>query len=456
MEDALCFMKGMEKHMTYQEAMQWIEDTKKYGSILGLDNIRALLEKLGNPQEKLQIIHVGGTNGKGSTAAYISTILAAAGYKVGRYISPVIFEYRECIQITKLQEEEIITNYITETEMLNQIELIHSAIQELLKEGKEHPTTFEIETAMSFLHFLEKHCDIVILEVGMGGRLDATNVIENSLCSVLTSISMDHMQFLGNDLGMIAKEKAGILKENGLAICYDYQNEVITDTIRMEAQEKKVTVKYADFSKITSERHSLDGISFSYKNNQHIKLNLLGENQVKNAVLAIEVINGLNESGKLQKKITQNYVYKGLEMTKWNGRFSILSKQPLLIVDGAHNEDAAKSLAKSLELYLPEQKCIFVIGIFADKEYEKVIKVTAPYAQTIITITPDNIRALPSELLRKCAEQYCNHVIDGKNIKEGLDKAWQLSENKTPIITFGSLSFVKDVYRYVKEKHTLC
>lgn len=442
----------MKDSMTYQKAMQWIEDTKKYGSVLGLDNMKALLEKMGNPQNKLQIIHIGGTNGKGSTASYISTILAAAGYKVGRYISPVVFEYRECIQIMKLQENEVVTDYITETEIVKQVEQIDLVIQELLTEGNMHPTTFEIETAMSFLYFLEKQCDIVILEVGMGGRLDATNVIENSLCSVLTSISMDHMQFLGNNLKMIAKEKAGILKENGLAVCYDYQNNTITDTIHSVAQEKSTTVKYADFSEIILEEHSLDGILFSYKNNHHIKLNLLGENQVKNAALAMEVIDCLNNSGKLSDKITQKQIYKGFEMTKWAGRFSVLSRQPLLIADGAHNEDAAKSLTKSLELYLPQQKCIFVIGIFADKEYEKVIKLTAPYAQTIIVITPEHIRALPSEQLKKCAEQYCNNVIDGKNIKEGLEKAWQLSKNKIPIITFGSLSFVKDVYTYVEEQ----
>lgn len=449
MEDEPCLMKGRKEYMTYQEALQWIEDTKKYGSVLGLDNIKALLEKLKNPQKKLQIIHVGGTNGKGSTAAYISTILAAAGYKIGRYVSPVIFEYRECIQITKQQNDTVITEYISEKEIIKQIECVNSAVQELLKEGKQHPTTFEIETTMSFLYFLEERCDIVILEVGMGGRLDATNVIEHSLCSVLTSISMDHMQFLGNDIEKIAKEKAGILKENGLAVCYDYQNDKVVNVIQMEAQKKNATVKYADFSKITSEKHSLDGISFSYKNYEQIRLNLLGENQVKNASLAIEVIECLNKSGKLPNEITREQLYKGLEMTKWDGRFSVLSKKPLLIADGAHNEDAAKSLAKSLELYLPGLKCIFVIGVFADKEYDKVVQLTAPYAQTIITITPDNVRALPSEQLKKCAEQYCSDVIDGKNIKEGLEKAWQLSENKIPIITFGSLSFVKDVYAYI-------
>lgn len=210
--------------MTYQEAMDIIADSKQYGSVLGLENIKILLQKLGNPQKELQIIHVGGTNGKGSTAAYISSVLATAGYKVGRYVSPVIFEYRECIQITEQKEEKLATAYIEETEAAEQIEKINAAIEEMLTEGKNHPTAFEIETAMSFLYFVEKHCDVVILEVGMGGRLDATNVIENSLCSVLTSVSMDHMQFLGTNLEMIAKEKAGILKKDGLAVCYDYQD----------------------------------------------------------------------------------------------------------------------------------------------------------------------------------------------------------------------------------------
>lgn len=440
--------------MTYQEAMDIIADSKQYGSVLGLENIKILLQKLGNPQKELQIIHVGGTNGKGSTAAYISSVLATAGYKVGRYVSPVIFEYRECIQITEQKEEKLATAYIEETEAAEQIEKINAAIEEMLTEGKNHPTAFEIETAMSFLYFVEKHCDVVILEVGMGGRLDATNVIENSLCSVLTSVSMDHMQFLGTNLEMIAKEKAGILKKDGLAVCYDYQDDRIINVIQSVAQEKNTTIKCADFSEITAEKHSLEGICFSYKNNQHIKLNLLGENQVKNAALAIEVINCLNENGKLSKKITKEQLYKGLEMTKWNGRFSVVCKRPLLIADGAHNEGAAKSLARSLELYLHKQKCIFVVGVFADKEYKKVLKLTAPYAETIITITPDNERALPSGQLKECAKQYCHNVIDGKNIENGLEKAWQLSENKIPIITFGSLSFVKDVYAYVEKKQS--
>lgn len=440
--------------MTYQEAMDIIADSKQYGSVLGLENIKILLQKLGNPQKELQIIHVGGTNGKGSTAAYISSVLATAGYKVGRYVSPVIFEYRECIQITEQKEEKLATAYIEETEAAEQIEKINAAIEEMLTEGKNHPTAFEIETAMSFLYFVEKHCDVVILEVGMGGRLDATNVIENSLCSVLTSVSMDHMQFLGTNLEMIAKEKAGILKKDGLAVCYDYQDDRIINVIQSVAQEKNTTIKCTDFSEITAEKHSLEGICFSYKNNQHIKLNLLGENQVKNAALAIEVINCLNENGKLSKKITKEQLYKGLEMTKWNGRFSVVCKRPLLIADGAHNEGAAKSLARSLELYLHKQKCIFVVGVFADKEYKKVLKLTAPYAETIITITPDNERALPSGQLKECAKQYCHNVIDGKNIENGLEKAWQLSENKIPIITFGSLSFVKDVYAYVEKKQS--
>ena len=445
--------------MTYQEAMNIIEDSKRYGSVLGLNNIRTLLEKLGNPQNQLQIIHIGGTNGKGSTAAYISSILAVAGYKIGRYSSPVVFEYRECIQIMKQRQETIITEYIEEEAVARQMERISAAIKEMLENGLQHPTTFEIETAMSFLYFLEQQCSVVVLEVGMGGALDATNVIDQSLCSVVTSISMDHMQFLGNDIETITKEKAAILKNNGLAVCYDYENDRIEEAergkriasiIQMTAKEKNVIVAWADFKEIKSEEHSLQGIVFSYKNNENLKLNLLGENQVKNAVLAIEVVNCLNKSGKLKSKIEKAHIYKGLEMTKWRGRFSVISKRPLIIADGAHNEGAAKSLAKSLELYLHKKKCIFVVGMFADKEYNKVLKVTAPYAEVIITITPNNVRALPSEQLAECAETYCTNVIDGKTIEEGLEKAYELSKCKIPIITFGSLSFIKEVYAFTE------
>lgn len=447
--------------MTYQEAMLYIDASGKYGSVLGLENIKKLLEKLRNPQEQLNMIHIAGTNGKGSTASYISHILAAAGYKIGRYISPVIFEYRECIQIVELNADTITTNYISEQEVANQVQKIKIAIDEMLEEGDTHPTTFEIETVMSFLYFLEQDCQVVVLEVGMGGRLDATNVIKNSLCSVLTSISMDHMQFLGETLEKITIEKAGIFKESGLAVCYDYQKdkigkkeegEIISKTIDSIAKEKESNLIYADFSKIKNEIHSLDGITFSYKEYDDIKLNLLGENQVKNAALAVEVIEQLNQYHKLQKNITKEHIYQGLERTQWKGRFSVVSKEPLMIVDGAHNEGAAKSLLHSLELYLQRQKCIFVIGVFADKEYDKVLQITSEKADTIITIRSNHVRALSSEELADCAKKYCNHVIDGKTVKNGLQIACEISKEQ-PIITFGSLSFIKEVYEFIDENY---
>lgn len=430
--------------MTYEEALEYIDSTIQYGSDLGLENIRELLHRVGDPQKKLRFVHLAGTNGKGSTAAYLSTILAESGYKVGRYISPVIFEYRERIQITQKNDGNIATTYIPEEKVTYYLTLLKEAGESMLMDGLHHPTTFEIETAMTFLYLKDEKCQIVVLETGLGGRLDATNVVDTTICSVFTSISMDHMQFLGDTIEKIATEKAGIIKDNIPVVSYDQVDEA-RKVLEKHAKQHHCTFRAADFTKIREIHHKLTGIHFSYKNYEGLHVKLLGENQVMNAVVAIETCEVLNEQG---YDITENSIRKGLKETIWPGRFEIINTQPIFVVDGAHNEDAARSLQKSIELYFKGKRLIFIMGVFADKEYEKVIKLTCNYADTIITIETDNQRALSSKKLAEVIGLYHPNVIDGQRISEAIPKAMSLSQEEDVIIAFGSLSFLGEIYRY--------
>lgn len=449
--------------MTIEEAYAFIEESNKYGSVLGLESMKTLLVRLGNPQEQLKFVHVAGTNGKGTTAAYIATILAAAGYYVGRYISPAVLNKREIIQISYKYEESdsrsnehmqknhvkpvqnqcIFTKYISEEDIAYYIEQIQKACISMVADGMPHPTVFEIETAMSFLYFLDYQCDIVVLEVGLGGRLDATNVITTTVCTVLTSISMDHMNILGNTLEQIAREKAGIIKPGIEVTSYDQKAEA-RKVIGEVCKEKGSNITFADINSIKVEEQDLNGTVFSYQNWKHIRIKLLGENQVKNAVTAIITIEALQRSG---YSIAKEDIYTGLLNTGWSGRFEILKKDPLFIVDGAHNEDAAVSLAKNINIYLNNKKIIYILGVLADKDYEAVLKHTGKYASAIITITPNNSRGLSSKSLAEVANQYCNTVYDCNTVPRAIDMAYNIAGEDDVILAFGSLSYLKEVYQ---------
>jgi dihydrofolate synthase/folylpolyglutamate synthase len=449
--------------MTIEEAYKFIVESNKYGSVLGLSSMKTLLARLGNPQEKLKFVHVAGTNGKGTTGAYISAILAAAGYYVGRYISPAVLNKREIIQISYKHETshmisrgndqkkdikfdkspEIFTKYISEKDIAYYIERIQKACISITEEGLPHPTIFEIETAMSFLYFLDSKCDIVVLEVGLGGRLDATNVISTAECAVLTSISMDHMHILGNTLEEIAREKAGIIKPGFEVISYEQKPEA-RKVIEEVCKEMDANVTFADFNNIKIERQDLKGTIFSYEEWKHLHINLLGENQIKNAVTALLTIKTLQSSG---YSITEKDIYSGLLNARWRGRFEILKKEPLFIVDGAHNEDAAVSLARNINIYLKSKKIIYIMGVLADKDYDAVLKHTGKYASAILTITPNNSRGLSSKVLAQAASQYCSTVYDCDRVSEAVEMAYNIAGENDVIVAFGSLSYLEEVYQ---------
>ena len=354
--------------MKYEEAVEYMESLNSYGIVPGLSNIENLCGALGNPQKDLKFVHIAGTNGKGSTLAYISTVLKCAGYKVGRYVSPTIFEYRERIQVNNRP--------IAKKALCEWVECIKEACDALVKAGKKHPTSFEAETALALAYFKEQGCDIVVMECGMGGRLDATNIIENTLVSVLASISMDHMQYLGKTLASIATEKAGIIK-NDCRVVAALQEEAAMQVIETVAAERGCKLTVAHPTEVKKIRYGLEKQRFDYKTWKNLEITLAGNHQIDNALLAIKVLEELVDLG---YEVSEKALRKGLQETKWPGRFTVVGKKPYFIVDGAHNADAAKKLAETIEFYFTNRRIIFIMGVLRDKEYDTIISQTHKYA----------------------------------------------------------------------------
>lgn len=438
--------------MNYKEAMKYLQGAEQYCGEISLEPAMELMNQLGNPQRELKIVHIGGTNGKGSIAAYCSTVLAAAGYRVGRYSSPTLLNYWERIQILERDSEgKLELSNITENTVTKLVQEIKVVIYKLLERGISHPTPFEIETAMAFLEFKRKKCDVVILEVGMGGRLDATNIIEKPECSVLASISMDHMLFLGNNLEKIAKEKCGIIKKEVPVISYQQKPEAMA-VINQVCKERKALLRVTEFNRIKKVSHNLDGIMMSYKEYEDLRLSILGENQVKNAATALEVLEQLKRTG---YQINREHIYEGFSNTNWPGRFCIVNRKPMVIVDGAHNADAAQSLKRSIELYLKGKNIHMIIGVFADKDYKSILKYTVPNGKRIYTINAEGERSLPSEKLAQAVREFTDEVEDCGTVEQAwnLIKSEDFKENDV-ILCFGSLSFLYRIFHICKKEYS--
>ena len=430
-------------NMTYEEAKAFLENCNQYAGEFTLEPLKELLKRLGDPQDQLKFVHIGGTNGKGSTLAFVSTVLKEAGYCVGRYISPTIFSYRERIQVCE--------QYISREDLVRLTEKVRSAGEQMLAEGLGHPTMFEAETAVAFLYFAEQACDLVVLEVGMGGRLDATNVIKNTEVAVLSSISMDHMGFLGETLGEIAANKAGIIKPGCTVVTAKQEPEAEAAILR-EARSYGCPVITVESERIENCSRGLFLQSFDYKENRQAEITLAGEYQFANAALALEVLKALQERG---YSMAEAAVRDGMRKTVWNGRFTVVSQAPYFIVDGAHNRDAAAKLAQCIENYLEGKRLIYIMGVLADKEYEVVVKTTVPYASEVITVmTPDNLRALPAEELAKTVAVYNPHVQTADSIEDAIEKAYELAREEDVILAFGSLSHLGTIVRTVQKRRS--
>ena len=358
--------------MNYKEALDFILGAETMGSILERNVIECLLEELGNPHKGLKYVHIAGTNGKGSTSAYVSSILRAAGYRTGLYTSPYIQQFNERIQVDGVQ--------ISDEELAEITTEIAEATKRVLARGLRHPTVFELITALGFIYFKRRACDIVVLEVGLGGRLDATNVIESPEVAVITNIGYDHMDVLGDTLELIAGEKAGIIKSNCRVVLYS-QAKGVEEVIASVCGEKGASLTYADTSLAKVRSVSLEGIEFDYKEYLGLKSSLLGLYQVKNAVTAIVTAEELIKKG---YAISEQNIRDGLAGAHWPGRLELLRRNPAVIVDGAHNPQGAAALLESLDALFPGRKINFIVGVLADKDYSSTIELTMPHANASI------------------------------------------------------------------------
>lgn len=432
---------------TYTQALDYIYDLTKYGVKLGLKNINYLLYLLGEPHKKLKIIHVAGTNGKGSTCSLISSILQSDGYKVGLYTSPHLVDFTERIKINNksINREKV-------SELLERIKPSIEKVANTPSYG--HPTFFEVITSMAFLYLHEEQIDFLVLEVGLGGRLDATNVCE-PLISVITHIDYDHMDKLGNSIEEIAREKGGIIKPEGIVISSKQYEEAYNE-IKKIADEKNSLV-YSTGREISYEivKSDINGVIFDlkgiYHNYKNLHTPLLGRHQAGNATTAIAATEALKIRG---VNISEKAIRVGLEKVKWTGRLEIIQNNPTLILDGAHNPSGIRVVRETLKEIFSYHRLILVLAIFADKDYKKMIQIIAPKADLIIATKAKSPRAAPPQEIAKEAAQYIdqNKIIITENIPQAINCALSNSKEDDLICITGSLYTVGEAKRYFENK----
>lgn len=427
--------------MTEKETLSYLKTLTPLGCHPGLSGISELCRRLGNPQNNLKFIHIAGTNGKGSILAMLSETLTLCGYKTGRYISPTVTDYRERFQING--------RFISKKLLCEYVEKLKTQCDEMVQAGFSHPTPFEFETALAFLYFKEKNCDAVVLETGLGGTEDATNIIKTPLVSVISSISMDHMGFLGTTLSEIAENKAGIIKDGIPAVCALQKQEAFKEIERV-CKEKNAPL----FSVSKDEAKLLSGtdkgIRFSYKNYKKMKLSLMGVYQLENAAVALETIDYLRNSGIFS--LPEEKIRLAFEQVSWPARFEKIAKKPDFYIDGAHNEGAVSALAQTIEFYFTNRKIIYIMGVLKDKEYDRMIQLSYPYADSIITVkTPDNERALEAYELAKAVSVYHKKVTAADSLEEAVEMAYLMAGEDGAIIAFGSLSYLGELTAIVKK-----
>ena len=399
--------------MDYKEAMEYINKVQWSGSRPGLSRIGELLGRLGNPQKKLRYVHIAGTNGKGSCAAMTASVLKSAGYKTGLFISPYLYYFNERMQINgKPIEDDALTDIV-------------GRIKEQADRMEDQPTIFELMTAAALLWFAEQKCDIAVLEVGMGGRFDATNIIECPEAAVIMNIGLDHTEVLGDTLEKIAFEKAGIIKKGCSCVLYQ-QTPGVENVIRERCREENAELRIADFSKLEKEFDSLYGQTFRYKGNAYA-LPLLGAHQLKNAAAAIETAEVLREKG---WKINQDALEHGIYAVSWPGRFEIVKDDPYFVVDGGHNPQCAETVAANIRSYFPDMYHVILIGVLADKDYAGLTEILNAEADEYICVTPDSPRALPAEELSEFLKKYGRPVRACKTIEDGVGAALDAAAEK--------------------------
>ncbi len=459
--------------LTYEEALEFVEESKSRGSVLGLANMRALMEELGNPQNTIPTIHIAGTNGKGSVGAYLASICKEAQFKVGRYCSPAVFDPLECWQYDGRN--------ITEEEYAESMSQVKNACDIVVSRGI-YPTAFELETALAFVYFAKMQPDVFLLETGMGGESDATNVVDNPLACVFTRISRDHMQFLGETIEEIASVKSGIMKPGATIFWGEQEPEVEKvlehklEEVRQKGEELGLeTIRgdvYASRTKLISQKPG--ELRFSYLGVNYMT-QMAGLYQMENATLAIAVFDALwpkllfglqdemqmwnDTDAPIAGWMDMEYASRaGVLYASWQGRFEVIGENPLFIIDGAHNEDAAYQLAKTVENSFTNQPLVYIIGVLADKEHKKMLEIMLPYAAKVYTITPQNARGLDGKLLAEEVRMVCEasgqaiEVEYCRSVEDAVDKARVYAiEREMPVLAFGSLSYLGQLKEVVCE-----
>ena len=415
--------------MSIAETLEYIHSVKWQGSKPGLKRTQELLKALGNPEKQLKFVHVAGTNGKGSTSVCIAHVLEKAGYKTGLYTSPYILRFNERIQVN--------TEQISDDEL----ERLINEIRPFAEAMEDSPTEFELITALAMKHFLYKSCDIVVLEAGMGGRLDSTNVIDTPELAVITAIGYDHVKELGPTLCDIAREKAGIIKNGGDVLIYGGEQEV-ENVFEHAAAERGANLRKADFTRISKQESSLESIVFSFDPYGIVTLPLLGAYQPKNAALAITALEILREKG---YKISNNDIITGIASVNWPGRFEVLGHKPVFILDGAHNPQGMEAAAESLRLHFGDKKIIFITGVMADKDVDAMMIHIVPLVKMFFIVKPDYSRAMDTQELTEKLNRFGVPVVDCGTVSNGVSEAFDMAGERDVICALGSLYFSKEV-----------
>jgi dihydrofolate synthase / folylpolyglutamate synthase len=421
------------------KALKYLEELKVLGSNYGLERTERLLKLVGDPHKKIRLIHIAGTNGKGSTSSILGKVLIEHGYKVGFFNSPHLEEIEETIRIND--------DNIAEEELVNLLEEIKPYVNKIVEEGYKHPTEFEVLTCVMFLYLYRQKVDFGVIEVGLGGRLDSTNVI-TPILSIITSISLDHTNILGNTVEEITSEKVGIIKENIPVITCKQKDKVI-NIIKSKAlltNSKLTIVDSNNFNllEIVNDDIPYQRVSINFNNNKYtLDLSLLGKHQIINLSLAIKALEELQRLNYINIEI--NKLYKGVKSVKWKGRLEVLKKNPYIVIDGAHNIAGIEFLKSNIEEYFKYKKLYLILGILADKNVEEMVKVIAPLATEVYTVTPNSIRAASANELKEIVLRYNNNCI----AFDDYDKVIQLSLSKASkddlIIASGSLYMIGEI-----------
>lgn len=420
--------------MTIEEALTYIHSVSWKGSVPGLSRTRELLDRMGNPQNRLKFIHIAGTNGKGSTAAMLASIFRTAGYRTGLYTSPFITCFNERMQVNG--------EMISDEELSEITEMIRPHAEAM----KDHPTEFELVTGVAMEYFARHNCEIVVLEVGMGGELDSTNVISVPEVSVICNIGLDHTRVLGDTLEKIAGAKAGIIK-GGDAVIYR-GTPGVEAVFEERCRETGTRLHRADFDSIRLHSAGFEGQIFDCGERKNVELPLLGAHQLKNAAVVLKTVDTLTEKG---WKISEEQLREGLRNVTWPGRFELLRREPLFIVDGGHNPQCMEALVRNLEDYLPGQQVTALTGVMADKDYMDMYRLISPCIARFVTVTPDNPRALPAEELAEKLKTFGKPVTACSSVEEGVRTAIAQTEKDRAVVAFGSLYMVGDIRRAAKD-----